>query len=56
MDGFTKEVVWNPWHGCHQYSEGCANCYMFRRDESIGKDPRVVERTKSFGMLLKQNR
>ena len=28
-------VVWNPWHGCHKISPGCANCYVYRRDESI---------------------
>ena len=29
--------IWNPWHGCHKISPGCANCYVYRRDESIGK-------------------
>ena len=27
---------WNPWHGCHKYSEGCENCYMFYLDEMRG--------------------
>ena len=26
-------VTWNLWHGCKKVSPGCANCYMFRRDE-----------------------
>ena len=21
--------IWNPWHGCLKYSEGCKNCYMY---------------------------
>ena len=20
--------IWNPWHGCVKYSEGCMNCYI----------------------------
>lgn len=30
--------IWNTWHGCHKISPGCANCYVYRRDETIGKD------------------
>ncbi|MFR1499226.1 MAG: DUF5131 family protein, partial [Monoglobus pectinilyticus] len=26
------KYTWNPWHGCHKISAGCANCYMFRSD------------------------
>ena len=33
-----KTIIWNPWHGCRKYSEGCERCYVYRRDESIGKD------------------
>lgn len=25
--------IWNPWHGCHKYSEGCQNCYMYYLDK-----------------------
>lgn len=48
--------VWNPWHGCHKYSEGCQNCYVYRRDESIGKDASVVQKTKAFADPLKRTR
>lgn len=38
--------IWNPWHGCHKVSEGCANCYMFYEDMLHGNgDPSVVRRT-----------
>jgi protein gp37 len=40
---------WNPWHGCHKYSEGCKNCYMCVLDEQRGNDPYVV--TKSTTMF-----
>ena len=33
--------ILNPWHGCHKISACCANCYMYRRDESIGKDASI---------------
>ena len=48
--------IWNPWHGCHKISPGCANCYVYRRDESIGKDASVVTRTGDFNLPLKKNR
>ncbi len=40
--------IWNPWHGCHRYSEGCRNCYVYRRDGSVGRDASVVEKTQAF--------
>lgn len=48
--------VWNPWHGCHKYSPGCENCYVYRRDNSIGKDAKQVEKTKSFYAPLLKTR
>lgn len=45
--------VWNPWHGCKKYSEGCLNCYVYRRDSSIGKDASVVTKTKMFDLPAK---
>ncbi len=49
-------VIWNPWHGCHKISAGCAHCYVYRRDESIGKDASVVYRTGSYDLPVKKNR
>ena len=23
---------WDPWRGCHQYSEGCKFCYIHKGD------------------------
>ena len=51
MDG-----CWNPWHGCKKYSEGCKNCYVYRRDESIGKNPSIIEKNKDFDLPLKKKR
>lgn len=48
--------IWNPWHGCHKISPGCLNCYVYRRDESIGKDAGIISRTKNFDLPIKLNR
>ena len=48
--------IWNPWHGCHKISPGCANCYVYRRDESVGRDASVVAETGDFDLPLKKNR
>lgn len=50
------EISWNLWHGCHKKSEGCKNCYVYRRDESIGKDSNVIYKTKSFNIPIKKDR
>ena len=51
-----NEWMWNPWHGCRKYSEGCANCYVYRRDESIGKDASVISKNQSFDLPLRKKR
>ena len=47
---------WNPWHGCHKHSAGCANCYVYRRDESVGRDASLVYKTKDFDLPLRRDR
>ena len=49
-------AIWNPWHGCHKISPGCANCYVYRRDESVGRDAGVVTKTADFDLPLKKYR
>lgn len=40
--------IWNPWHGCHKVSEGCANCYMYYEDAIHDNgDPSQVRRNKA---------
>ena len=47
---------WNLWHGCRRISPGCAHCYVYRRDESIGKDASQVYKTKSFYLPVMRDR
>jgi hypothetical protein len=45
-----ETITWNLWHGCSKASTGCQFCYMFRRDEAVGKDPTVVRKTQAFNL------
>lgn len=47
---------WNPWHGCHKYSTGCKNCYMFRRDALYGRDSNIVEKNSTFRLPIEKKR
>ena len=49
-------TIWNPWHGCRKISAGCANCYVYRRDESNGKDASVVSKTGDYALAVRKNR
>ncbi len=48
-----QKITWNPWHGCTKVSAGCLHCYMFRRDEAVGRDPTVVRKTESFDLPVR---
>lgn len=50
------DISWNLWHGCHKKSSGCLNCYVYRRDESIGKDSNIVYKTQAFDLPIRKKR
>jgi len=50
------EITYNCWHGCHKKSEGCRNCYVYRRDSSIGKDSNIVAVNKNIDLPIKKDR
>ncbi len=39
--------IWNPWHGCIKYSEGCENCYMYFLDAQREKSGADIYRVKN---------
>jgi protein gp37 len=39
--------IWNPWHGCVKWSEGCQNCYMFFLDRMRERNGAEIYRTKA---------
>lgn len=47
---------WNPWHGCHKFSEGCQHCYVYRMDERHGKDASIVTRLKTMNLPIAKKR
>ncbi len=47
---------WNPWHGCHRLSEGCAHCYVYRIDAKAGRDASVVAKTAAFDLPVRKDR
>lgn len=52
-----NDPTWNPWHGCHKYSEGCANCFMFYLDETRQQDGSDIHKNKTnFDLPLKKDR
>lgn len=48
--------IWNPWHGCHRVSEGCANCYVFRIDGGHGHNAEEVRVNSDFLLPLRHGR
>lgn len=47
---------WNPWHGCHKFSQGCENCYVYRMDARHGKDAGVVTKLKTMDLPIRRKR
>lgn len=41
-------VMWNPWRGCHQYSEGCKYCYIHKGDRKRNVDTNQIVKTDKF--------
>ena len=51
------ENIWNPWHGCKKYSEGCEHCYMYFLDAERDKDGGEIYKVKTnFDLPLKKTR
>lgn len=56
MSAEPNYLIWNPWHGCRKYSEGCHNCYVYRIDRSFGKDASKVGKTASYYLARQKKR
>lgn len=41
-------AMWNPWRGCHRYSEGCKYCYIHKGDFKRGVDTNSIVKTDNF--------
>ena len=49
-------ITWNPWRGCHRYSEGCQHCYIHKGDARRGVDTGDVVKTDKFDWPVRQNK
>ena len=44
--------IWNPWHGCRKYSEGCDHCYMYYLDNERGKSGGEIYKVKTNYLIF----
>lgn len=49
-------AIWNPWRGCHKYSEGCRFCYIHKGDQRRGVDTSAVIKTDKFYYPIEKNK
>lgn len=48
--------IWNPWHGCRKYSEGCDHCYMYYLDSLRDVNSTLITKTNNFNYPLQKKR
>lgn len=48
--------VWNPWRGCHRYSEGCQFCYIHKGDARKGIDTSNIVKSEKFDAPIAKNK
>lgn len=48
-------AMWNPWRGCHKYSEGCKYCYIHKGDSKRGADTNNIIKTDNFNAPIAKN-
>lgn len=49
--------IWNPWHGCRKYSEGCVHCYMYYLDRQHERDGSDIYKVKTnFNLPVRKDR
>jgi protein gp37 len=46
--------IWNPWNGCHKYSEGCKFCYIHKGDTKRGIDTNIIYKTDKFNAPIER--
>lgn len=49
-------TIWDPWRGCHRYSEGCKHCYIHKGDAKRGIDTNEIVKTKRFYAPIEKKR
>lgn len=49
-------AMWNPWRGCHRYSEGCKFCYIHKGDKKRMIDTNNIIKTDKFTAPIQKNK
>ena len=49
-------AMWNPWRGCHRYSEGCKYCYIHKGDSKRDVETNEIVRTNNFDAPIKRDK
>lgn len=49
-------ALWNPWRGCHKFSEGCRYCYIHKGDYKRNIDTNIIRKTSNFYLPLEKNK
>ncbi|MBY6798586.1 DUF5131 family protein [Clostridium botulinum] len=49
-------AMWNPWRGCHKYSEGCKYCYIHKGDTKRGVNTNTIIKTDNFNAPVAKNK
>lgn len=49
-------ALWNPWRGCHKYSEGCKYCYIHKGDSKRGVNTNEIVKTDDFDKPIAKNK
>jgi len=49
-------AMWNPWRGCHKYSEGCKYCYIHKGDTKRGVNTNEIVRLDGFDAPIAKNK
>ncbi len=47
---------WDPWRGCHRYSEGCKYCYIHKGDYKRGMDTNQIVKTDKFYLPIMKDK
>lgn len=48
--------MWNPWRGCHKYSDGCRFCYIHKGDIRKGLCTNEIVKTEKFYAPVLKNK
>ncbi len=49
-------AMWNPWRGCHKYSEGCKYCYIHKGDSKRNVNTNEIIKTDDFYKPIQKNK